>query len=631
MDFLAEHSNTKLKSVAKPIIPTASNEGEVKVSSFIGELVLPSSKPKEWDFIRKVLTSPINNISDVDTIITNFSSLDQQKRVCTFFTTVPNSPPKEVQTFNFERFYTVGLPFMIQVALQMPLLFPKQIPIHKMRSSWVEKGKLGRLSYSLTRIQCACLLAHSFFGSLKRPENVQPNDFRFTVVDLFLGTAVSPNSACTFLNYFSVLGELGIEQVSIESKENVLTFERLGYKKGPSPWNWEKSTKLLSKVKIVDGDISQCKADVHVEFANAFVGGGVMTGDAAMEETLFLVKPELMVAMAIENRMVDEEAIRISGALQYSKTKGFGQDFEFDGDYIIENTPRNGMPPPCICAIDAIRGGGPALTKGGMLRDMNKARIGFEGANILATGHWGCGAYGNNHNLMFLKQWLAASEAGVEKILYHDFSKSHSHHVHPLIRKLKHLNVSELWNFILSITFDLVPCNMKEFYNRIAQIATGKLIVPGSGGGGSSGGSGSIKYKNYKKTKTQSSKLIVPGSGEKSGSGSSGGSEKTQSSTSLSGGGDGGDGGDGGGNKQEPTTTATTSNSADKTLSDDLPSFTLDELQNPTTLPVDIDRKNREEYLSSVDFQSIMGISKSDFIKLPQWKRNAAKKKVGLF
>ena len=30
----------------------------------------------------------------------------------------------------------------------------------------------------------------------------------------------------------------------------------------------------------------------------------------------------------------------------------------------------------------------------------------------MATGHWGCGAYGNNHNLMFLKQWLAASEAG---------------------------------------------------------------------------------------------------------------------------------------------------------------------------------------------------------------------------
>ena len=56
---------------------------------------------------------------------------------------------------------------------------------------------------------------------------------------------------------------------------------------------------------LVDGNIDDCTAaDLHVEFANAFVGGGVMTGDAAMEETLFLVKPELMVAMALENRMV---------------------------------------------------------------------------------------------------------------------------------------------------------------------------------------------------------------------------------------------------------------------------------------------------------------------------------------
>jgi hypothetical protein len=574
-------------------------------SSFIGELVLPSSKPKEWDFIRKILTSSINNISDVDTIITSFATLDAQNRICTFFSTIPCSPPKEVINFDFERFYNVGLPFMIQVALQMPILFPKekQIPIYKMRSSWVEKEQLGRLSYSLTRVQCACLLAHSFFGSLKRPQNVEPNDFRFTVVDLFLGTAVSPNSACTFLNYFSVLGELGIEQLSIESNENTLTFERLGYKKGPSPWNWENSTKPLSKVKLVDGDISQCKADVHAEFANAFIGGGVMTGDAAMEETLFLTKPELMVAMAIQNRMVDEEAIRISGALQYSKVKGFGQDFEFDGDYIIENTTRNGLPPPVVVAIDAIRGGGPALTKSGMLRDMNKARIAFEGATVLGTGHWGCGAFGNNHNLMFLKQWLAASEAGVEKMFYHDFSNANSHHIHPLIRKLKHLNVSELWKFILSITFDLIPCNMKEFYNRIAKIATGKLIVPKSSGSQSEsgGGSGSIVKKNDPK-------------GEEKGE------EKIQCSHNS---------GSSSVDKQEST--ITTSNIVENVFSYDLPSFTLDELQNIATLPAEVDRKRREEYLTSVDFQRIFGRSKRDFMKLPPWKKNAAKKRVNLF
>ena len=41
----------------------------------------------------------------------------------------------------------------------------------------------------------------------------------------------------------------------------------------------------------------------------------------------------------------------------------------------------------------------------------------------MATGHWGCGAFGNNHDLMFLKQWLAASEAGVSKLHYHDFDR----------------------------------------------------------------------------------------------------------------------------------------------------------------------------------------------------------------
>ena len=82
-----------------------------------------------------------------------------------------------------------------------------------------------------------------------------------------------------------------------------------------------------------------------------------------------------------------------------------------------------------MCAIDAVRGGGPALTKRAMLRDMNKARIGFEGSVVISSGHWGCGAYGNNHDLMFLKQWLAASEAVAMSLEIHEFSKNQSHHI----------------------------------------------------------------------------------------------------------------------------------------------------------------------------------------------------------
>ena len=69
------------------------------------------------------------------------------------------------------------------------------------------------------------------------------------------------------------------------------------------------------------------------------------------------------------------------------------------------------------------------MTKPALLRDMNKARIAFEGAKEVGTGHWGCGAFGNNHDLMFLKQWLAASEAGVRTMYYHDFNKNQSHSI----------------------------------------------------------------------------------------------------------------------------------------------------------------------------------------------------------
>lgn len=230
-----------------------------------------------------------------------------------------------------------------------------------------------------------------------------------------------------------------------------------------------------------------------------------MTGDFAMEEILFLVKPELMVAMALQNRMADSEAICVSGALQcaahhanisgstrraaethrldsprgrYSLVSGYGSSFSFAGDY----DGRRAGPPPDVVAIDAIRGGGPAMTEAALLRDLNKARIAFDmpqGARELATGHWGCGAFGNHHDLMFLKQWLAASEAGAPAMHYHDFDRKQSHNVVPLARKLGHLTVGQLWRFLLEeITADLRPADMGEFSNRMREIATGRLKVP---------------------------------------------------------------------------------------------------------------------------------------------------------
>jgi hypothetical protein len=79
---------------------------------------------------------------------------------------------------------------------------------------------------------------------------------------------------------------------------------------------------------------------------------------------------------------------------------------------------------------------------------------------------------------MFLKQWLAASDAGMSQIFYHDFSRKQSHHIFPLIRRLKHLTVAQLFDYLMEMAADLRPADMKGFDKKIADISTGKIKIP---------------------------------------------------------------------------------------------------------------------------------------------------------
>jgi hypothetical protein len=583
-------------------------------------LSLPCDDPSSWAATAQVLRDgraalATSGLGAIDDIITTFAEADPEPRVCTFFAKYSGGGGI-CGNFDFDRFLRGGAPVMLQIALDMPALFAETptVPMFRTHSACgAAEEKDGRSSaclikrrVSLTRRQCACLLAHSFLGSLKRPKGVEPNDWRFTAVDLFLGTAVSPNSAITFLNYFSTLEET----LQCDDRRGVIIIERLGFKKGFAPWDWEASDKPLCKARVLDGPIEDSMADTHADFANAFVGGGCMTGDAAQEEMLFLVKPELMVAMATQQRMVDEEAIRISGALQSAVTSGFGQDFEFQGDYDGRRCAKGGAEmvetaPPTVCAIDAVRGGGPAMTRRAMLRDMNKARLGFEGAVHIASGHWGCGAYGNNHDLMFLKQWLAASEAGAKRIDIHDFSRNQSHHIVPLIRKLRHLTVGELWTFLLELTHDLVPCKMGEFYKRVCAISVGKWGVPGDGGG--TGGVGSVQAASTKAR----SKVVMN-------------AIKSPVAEAVM---------DAGGSRSEAApkmTTAFMPGVADSGSISVRPIHSLEALQSKP-FPTGVVVAERELYLEDGVFFALFKMDRETWLRLPKWKRNNAKKKHKLF
>ena len=287
--------------------------------------------------------------------------------------------------------------------LEMPILFEKgHLPL-------LLHGQNGKVT--LTRRQCACLLSHSFFGSITADSRrVGKEKWAFRASQLFFLEAL-PSALC-FLNYFKVLGQHGFP-------DGPVTFERSCFPRGAPPWQWDGNPTRLCRVELKpQGAIEDSPLELHADFANKFVGGGCLENDFFMEEILFAVKPELVVAMALCDYMRDEDAIRVSGAAQFSRYAGFASTFEFRGDY----DGRREGPPPAVCAMDALQGCARIqFGRGLVLRDLNKARLAFAGARSVATGNWGCGAFGNDHVLKFLQQWLAASDAGAARLDYHTF------------------------------------------------------------------------------------------------------------------------------------------------------------------------------------------------------------------
>lgn len=70
-----------------------------------------------------------------------------------------------------------------------------------------------------------------------------------------------------------------------------------------------------------------------------------------------------------------------------------------------------------------------------------------------------------------------------------------------------------------------------------------------------------------------------------------------------------------------------------KMAEDELPCifFSYDALKDIHNVPDGVAKHRRELYLCDSDFEQILGMSKKDFQAMQQWKKDRAKKKVGLF
>lgn len=169
--------------------------------------------------------------------------------------------------------------------------------------------------------------------------------------------------------------------------------------------------------------------------------------------------------MLLFEEMEPTEAILITGAERFSTYTGYGDRFHYTGPFVDPNPIDNkGQRCVNIVAMDAIMAGfdGDEFWSELINRDMNKAYIAFSANTSLdkadekapiASGNWGCGAFGGNKELKTLIQWLAASMVG-RPLHYHTFGSTQLAKDQQEIFKLlkeKSVTVGELYQCVIKM------------------------------------------------------------------------------------------------------------------------------------------------------------------------------------
>ena len=146
-------------------------------------------------------------------------------------------------------------------------------------------------------------------------------------------------------------------QVVATPRTGVITFSRLCVPPSSLP-SWCLSDQTLSRLHLsTDGKIETEGAGfLQADFANEYVGGGVLRSGLVQEEIRFTICPELIAAMLFSEAMQDTEAISVIGVEQFSCYSGYGDSFRFEGR-MKDSTDRDtsGRRLTCIVAMDAIR------------------------------------------------------------------------------------------------------------------------------------------------------------------------------------------------------------------------------------------------------------------------------------
>nr|XP_060624977.1 poly(ADP-ribose) glycohydrolase isoform X1 [Anolis sagrei ordinatus] len=365
-----------------------------------------------WELIQTSLLKKFTSSRDLKEAILRYNVAYAKKWD---FTALTDFCDKVLEDAEAQHLFQSILPDMVKLALCLPSICTQPIPLLKQKMNH---------SITMSQEQTASLLANAFFCTFPRRNAKMKSEYSsypdINFNRLFEGRSPrKPEKLKTLFCYF--------RKVTEKKPTGLVTFTRQCLQEFPE---WERSQKKMSRLHVTyEGTIeNNGHGMLQVDFANRFVGGGVTGAGLVQEEIRFLINPELIVSRLITEVLDHNECLIITGAEQYSEYTGYAETYRWARSHEDE-TPRDEWQRRCteIVAIDAFhfRRFLDQFAPEKIRRELNKAYCGFSRPGVpphhlsaIATGNWGCGAFGGDARLKALIQILAAAEAGRDVVYF---------------------------------------------------------------------------------------------------------------------------------------------------------------------------------------------------------------------
>ncbi|XP_076460109.1 poly(ADP-ribose) glycohydrolase-like isoform X2 [Babylonia areolata] len=362
---------------------------------------------RRWNLICTALKGTITCSADLEKAVHSYN----QRYVGKWkFTVLHHYFHRYLKPADCQHFFDHVLPQMVRLALKLPHLCTQPLPLLK-------KGMAH--SVTLSQQQAACLLANAFFCTFPRrnsrartAEFASYPDINFN--SLFQGNPISRKmeKLNCIIHYF--------KRVCYDMPKGVVTFSR---QVQAGSYSWLHSSESLTDLHVSSAGTIEDNGTgmLQVDFANKYLGGGVLNTGCVQEEIRFMICPEMILSRLFTEVLGDTESLLMTGCEQFSEYEGYADSFKWKKDY-VDPTQRDSLGRLCceVVAIDALvfhNNYCRQFQKGSVLRELNKAYSGFQtSANrqhraAVCTGNWGCGAFGGDKQIKSLIQMMAASAA----------------------------------------------------------------------------------------------------------------------------------------------------------------------------------------------------------------------------